>query len=325
MCLGYKLVKVLSQDPGVAVEQVGKTLKVTVDTTNSAGKSYQLSVAYDPKTPVVDFAPPALTQLTLGKPSPSLVTGEVVNILPVITLDDGSTLELAQAKVQAVSSNPQVATLNEQGVLTATGKGTTTVKLSVTWNGVTKAVDLAVKVGTLTNLPSRAAIADTYARDGATNEKTNYGKVEMVLNSGGVGYYRQAFVKFDISDLKPLAGSLGKVMLTVTGGIMNDAKYPDSKIVNVLALTNDWKEEELTWSTKPALGNRLGSVLVTKKVQGYDVDVTDYIREQIAAGATEVSFALDADKGDAYMNLTSKENDPSLAKAPTLKVSTLEY
>src|SRR5439155_10757524 len=63
---------------------------------------------------------------------------------------------------------------------------------------------------------------------------------------------------------------------------------------SVFAVSNtDWTETGLTWNNRPALGNSLGSVTVASTLSlWHEVDVTDYLREQRAAGKRLVTLAL---------------------------------
>jgi hypothetical protein len=55
-----------------------------------------------------------------------------------------------------------------------------------------------------------------------------------------------------------------------------------------------WTESSLTWDNRPAGGTLLTTQTIVNGPRSYTFDVTDYVRQQKAAGATLVEFAIRA-------------------------------
>jgi hypothetical protein len=169
-------------------------------------------------------------------------------------------------------------------------------------------------------------IADAHVRDGAS-ASTNFGTATLLevrtTGTANDGNNRDAYFKFDLST----AGSIGTVKLRTyaslsASGTVATSAYP-------VAVTS-WIESgagSITWSNKPALGTALGSVSVTGTTYAwYEIDVTSYIKSELAAGRTVVSLALhDTASSTPNLRINSREatsNKPELLITPEAVTNT---
>ena len=169
-------------------------------------------------------------------------------------------------------------------------------------------------------------IADAYGKDGAS-ASTNFGTAATLeVRSSGTandGNNRDAYFKYDLSTVN----SIGTVKLRIysslsaTGTVATSA-YPVS--------ATSWIESgtgSLTWSNKPALGTALGSVSVTGTTFAwYEIDVSSYIKSEIAAGRYLVTLALhNAATSTTNLRINSREaasNKPELLITPEVVTNT---
>ena len=131
-------------------------------------------------------------------------------------------------------------------------------------------------------------MADTFVFDGSPT--TNFGRNSVldVKTNSTAGLNRDAYFKFDLSSLG--TDPIASVKLRFNANLSAAGRVATS----VFAVSNtDWTETVLTWNNRPALGNSLGSVTVASTLSlWHEVDVTDYLREQRAAGKRFITLAL---------------------------------
>jgi hypothetical protein len=172
-------------------------------------------------------------------------------------------------------------------------------------------------VSTTTLNPS----ADTYVRSGTAT--TNYGTATDILAKLATGNnHREAYIRFDVSSL---SGSPSSIILRVNGWrnslLSNEQPLP----FNVIGMTNTtWSESTTTYSNKPDLtGNPVVGTIVAdvQENKWYEVDVTSYVQQRIAAGATAVSFAVVGTQNNSDSNLYIISNEGGTNK-PQLVVQT---
>jgi acid phosphatase len=132
------------------------------------------------------------------------------------------------------------------------------------------------------------AAADTYVADASPT--TNFGRstgLDVKTASSGA-LNRDSYFKFDVSALT--ASQLASVKLRFNATLSATGRVATS----VFAVGDtDWSETGMTWNNRPALGQPLGSVTVASTgAFWHEVDVTDYLRAQRAAGKRFVTLAL---------------------------------
>jgi hypothetical protein len=134
-----------------------------------------------------------------------------------------------------------------------------------------------------------APSADAKVQDGAF-AGTNFGAgaVLEVKNSGGVGFNRVSYLRLDLTALPQ---AFTRVTLNLFGSLAGGTEA--SVAVNLHGVADaTWTEAGLTYNNRPAPGAVLGSFTVQRTAQGYVLDVTDYVRAELAAGRTSAAVAL---------------------------------
>jgi len=164
----------------------------------------------------------------------------------------------------------------------------------------------------LTNNP----VADAHVRDG-TFSNSNYGatspmEVQLSTTSGNT---REAFLKFDLTGWKT------NTVQTATLRINANLAASGSATLWAAAVSNTtWTSSGITWSNKPAVGtNIVSKTISTVSGTWFSMDVTAYIRSELAAGKTNVTLGLrKTATGTPLINIRSTEsaNTPQLVISP---------
>jgi hypothetical protein len=173
--------------------------------------------------------------------------------------------------------------------------------------------------------------ANAYVRSGSYATTNFGGATQLVLklgdSPGNTGWTRNDFFRFDISTLT----SVNSAVLMLYGNI--NGTSPTNLGVSAYAVSdNTWTENGITWNNQPAIGTTaLASNVVTdSSPRWYSFDITSYIQSAKAAGASQVSVALQMTTFDtgSYVVFNSREasnNTPELvvgtsstATAPTI-------
>ena len=131
---------------------------------------------------------------------------------------------------------------------------------------------------------------DVTVRNGSY-ANTNYGNdFENWVKVGGTGYERQAYLKFDINTLT--AGQIQNAKLRLYGSLSSTEST--NLTFNIKAVNSTtWDEDTLTWNNKPSVGSTLASVVIPDDTKRwYEIDISPYVQQQRAAGATSLSLAV---------------------------------
>jgi hypothetical protein len=142
-----------------------------------------------------------------------------------------------------------------------------------------------------TAAPPRSSrlVADTYVRAGQY-ANTNYGTAtEMAVKfNSDTQYAREAYLIFDISGI-----STGQTVSLRLNGRLSDARQVSVSALIFAVANTAWSEASLTWSTRPAAGAQLGSLIVTgTTARAYTVDLTTYVTAERVAGRTRIAIAI---------------------------------
>ncbi|WP_028865115.1 polysaccharide lyase family 8 super-sandwich domain-containing protein [Psychromonas aquimarina] len=120
--------------------------------------------------------------------------------------------------------------------------------------------------------------ADTYVRDGASQDN-NYGsKGYLTIKSDGSGYSRKAIVKFDLFPAEPILASNAKLRLyirTVNSG--------PARTVTISRLADSsWDENKVAWSSMPAVEKQGPQLQITAAQEGswVEIDVSSLVLDQ---------------------------------------------
>ena len=172
-----------------------------------------------------------------------------------------------------------------------------------------------------------SAVADAFVRGGADASK-NFGAaavLEAKLTSD-VGFTRNAYLKFDLSKL---VGNVGSVKLRLYGNRHTAADKAGLGFAVKAVASTTWGEKSINWGNKPAQGSTIAIGTVTATQAGWQtVDVTSYVKQQLAKGVKTISLAVVATSKntDAYFKFDAREaagsNEAKLvvtSPAPALK------
>ena len=100
-------------------------------------------------------------------------------------------------------------------------------------------------------------------------------------------------IRFDLTHLS----SVGHATLRLCGGIQHGGEK-DPTVCDVFAVSdNTWDENAVTWFKKPKIGAKVGTFTVSPYLyhnqdRWHEVDLTDYVRAQKAAGQNLLSLAI---------------------------------
>ncbi|MEO6435257.1 MAG: PQQ-dependent sugar dehydrogenase [Tepidisphaeraceae bacterium] len=175
----------------------------------------------------------------------------------------------------------------------------------VSWSdgkSATHAIDTPIATTTYTatyrevtggSTQSFRALSDATVRDGSFASQ-NFGlATSLGAKKGASGFTRWTYLKFDLKNVS--AASIGKVVLRLFGKL--DNTVTKNIPIEIFSVANtSWTEASITWNNKPATGTTaLGKVTVIDTVaRWYEVDLTNYVKQQRAAGKIAVAFALKA-------------------------------
>jgi O-glycosyl hydrolase len=164
---------------------------------------------------------------------------------------------------------------------------------------------------------TRNVVEDAYVRDGSY-AAINYGNDPeiQVKRSNSGGFAREAYVKVDLRNLTDVT----EATLRLYGRLSASANT--NMPTAVYGVTNtSWIETGLKWNNKPsATGNALATTNVPDNVpRWYEWDVTAFLRQQKAAGASFASLVLrNTLFSSTYTIFSSSE---AMANRPHLRIT----
>jgi hypothetical protein len=134
--------------------------------------------------------------------------------------------------------------------------------------------------------------ADAFVQGGSA-AATNFGNRDTLIVKSATDnrYQRDAYLKFDIRDLD--VSSMGSAKLRVYGRLSGDADT-NVRLGLYEAPGAKWGERSITWENRPDTRVKaLGAAVVSNtRNQWWEFDITEFLRQQRAAGRTIVTFAL---------------------------------
>ena len=151
---------------------------------------------------------------------------------------------------------------------------------------------------------SLTPIADASVRNGSY-ASINYGSDTSLIVKGSAssGYTRVSYFKFSLNGVtKP-----GSAKIRIYGRNTDNTAGIN---ISAFGVANDsWTESEINWNNAPAASTAaLASVSVTDQAKYYELDVTDYVKAELAGDKT-VSFLLkDISNQNKNLAFNSKEN-----------------
>ncbi len=144
------------------------------------------------------------------------------------------------------------------------------------------------------------AAADAYVNN--KTPTTNYGSATEMQLYYAWETYRNGYINFNLANVP--ANQTFKIRL--------NAKTTDGSALNlrVVGVTSgSWTESGLNWNNRPTAGTTLATTAINGTTkQWYEIDVTAFVQQRIAAGATSVSFRLEnATWGYQTIQIDSRE------------------
>lgn len=166
-----------------------------------------------------------------------------------------------------------------------------------------------------TSTADALAIADLYVR-GGTSAGTNYGTAtQLITRLSQASNTYETYVKFDLGQ----RCSVSAVKLRLYGQLSSSGTLG----VSVYAVPSPtWTETGTNWNNKPAAGTLLHTInLSGTTAKWYEWDVTDYVRNEVAAGRSVVSFVLKSTSTTTYQ-ATFNSRQATGSNAPRLAITT---
>jgi hypothetical protein len=209
---------------------------------------------------------------------------------------------------RVLSGTPPVGTPSGPISLTVTatnsfGTGTTTT--------------LALEVAPVT-AATLSPSADAFVRDGSYST-VNYGAdVNLTVKaSATAGTNRRAYLRFATGTL---TGVVATAKLRLYGNLGTDPAT--SVAVRCWGVpTNAWTEGGLAWDNRPSGASVLSTTDVGRTFQYWEWDVTAFVKDQRAAGITDISLLLDSViNSTGAINLKSKETSKA-TESPELVIT----
>ncbi len=154
----------------------------------------------------------------------------------------------------------------------------------------------------------RPPVADSFVQDG-TSASTNFGAYTTAsVKLDTVNYNREAFFRFDVSDLA--TASTVKIVLFPTAVLSDGAT---TTLSYEIASSDTWSETGITWNNKPGSSSTVGTVTGYAVGQPITIDVTSQAKAQ-ASGDGLLSIRVRSTTSGVNRMITfgTRENsDPS--------------
>ena len=249
---------------------------------------------------------PSAVSLT-GVPS-SMTAGQLATAASSVTWTGAA----GTATYRYVSSDTAVATVDQNGTVTATGGGTTLIGVMATSAGNTVTANLPVTVADTTKVRIYAD-ADTYVQSstGGTNYGGQYGMLVKPSINGSAD--RVGYLHFDLS---PLAGkTVSSAVLTTESVITDSLTAPSTERIDAHAAAGSFSETTLTYPDKPDLGPTIGSFVADRTKKLTQANLSAYVASYAKGGAGDLTVGLTQDDAGSSALLTTVSTRESGAGA----------
>lgn len=145
-------------------------------------------------------------------------------------------------------------------------------------------------------------LADTLVEMGERAD-VNFGTNRVLRAKSNSSKNRISYLRFDLSGIPT---DFGAAILRLYGATDNAGE------IGVHAVREDaWRESEVTWNNKPGFDEQLALVLVDTAARWWEFDVSAFVMERRAAGATKVSFAVVSAASGVTLAEFHSSNNPS--------------
>ena len=163
---------------------------------------------------------------------------------------------------------------------------------------------------------------DTYVRDGSS-ANTNYGSDgEMLVKNDGVGYTREAYLRFDNTGVDKMSSS--RTILTLTPTFVQTGQTYRLRLVDDAG--DGWEELAMTWNNRPVgsgAGITFSAADLTVGVP-YQIDVTDLITLGNSENGAVTIHIDGVNQISADLTRFASRENATAAYRPTLKITDLD-
>ena len=206
---------------------------------------------------------------------------------------------------------------------TPSSAGTSTFTVRVTDNGspvLTDEEQITVTVNNTTNSSlTLAPVADAFVRNGSYAD-VNYGKdpTLIVKSTSSSSLSRLTYLKFSLSSVS----TVGSAKLRIYGNNTENTTSINTAAYGVN--TDSWTETGITWNNAPAsLSAILSSVGVSNQATYYELDVTSFVKSQLAGDKTASFLIKDPSNQSRNLSFHSRENSSSKPQLIITATSTI--
>lgn len=159
-----------------------------------------------------------------------------------------------------------------------------------------------------------APVADSHVVSGESADD-NFGDVQtMYLKEGTT----EAYIRF--STVEGLEDDQSTTELSVRAYV--ETPGATAAVIAVHAVTTPWEESDVTWNTKPAIGEKLGTFTAIRNRRYHSLDVSDYARARARDGQpVDVAIVVErTNPADGNVEVTFHSRDP-IRTQPYLSVT----
>jgi len=212
------------------------------------------------------------------------------------------------ATTRWVTSDPKVLSVGASGAWKALSRGSVQVGAVVTSeDGVSTTTTLAVSVSDPTRIRI-PVLRDTFAA--GSTPTTNFGSSAIILNkpTTSAAIERIGYMAFDLS---PIMGREVRSAVLSVPAVIKDTSTVSTSRVDLHTVSASWSESSLTYSSRPASGATVASLLATKTEQVQSANVTKSVATLVANKTKTASYALAQDNAGAnavVVSMSSKES-----------------
>ncbi len=153
---------------------------------------------------------------------------------------------------------------------------------------------------------------DAHVQKGRASETLGGDVFIKVKGSNGGDLDRKAYLKFDLAGV----AAVKRAILRVYG---TNRETGDPIKLSAFETSDGWGEGTITWNNAPAaIGAKVGEVDVTNAAQYWQMDVTDYVKAQLAGDKVVSLVLINAENQNQILEFNSREN---AANRPELVIS----
>lgn len=260
----------------------------------------------------------AKRSLYTGSATAASVTLEVPATAPLkftVKNPAGQVVNNSGLKLQYVSDDATIASLDQAGAITAKKAGTATASVRIDLPSQILILGTSVRVADQSQMVLRTT-EDAYVQGGdwaATNFRTA-AKLLVKHDAAYPSYDRVAYMGWNFA---PLQGRIVEAAVLHFNATTDPAIGKDSHL-SAWEVSQSWSESTVTFNTRPSIGSRMGYVAVGTNNVDRAMDITDFVRNMQGKSA---SLAFTQDNGGQGSNVPVTLDGRRSTSAPYLVVT----